>query len=63
MLHRYYLSTYPVSGKMKTHRNNAFSDRKNGFEIWINVSYYEKNGVVGFGSILYREVVETRNRS
>jgi hypothetical protein len=55
MLHRYYLSTYSVSRKMKTHR-------KNGFEIWINVSNYEENGVVGFGSILYREVVENRNR-
>jgi hypothetical protein len=43
MLHRYYLSTYSVSGKMKTHRNNAFSDRKNGFEIWINVVEYGKN--------------------
>jgi hypothetical protein len=43
MLHRYYLSTYSVSGKMKTHRNNALSRRINGFEIWINVAEYGKN--------------------
>jgi hypothetical protein len=43
MLHRYYLSTFSVSGKMKTHRNNAFSHGKNGLEIWINVVKYRKN--------------------
>jgi hypothetical protein len=39
----YYLSTYPVGGKMKIHRNIAFSFGKNGFEEWINVLNYEKS--------------------